>query len=344
VALSPDGKYLVESVSTLAGSPSTGMGTYWRVKGLRLVDATTARVVREFSRPQQALAFTPDGRALVCWKAAGKRTELELLESRTGQPRWRVPLDKTVGAVTVSPCGRWLAVTEHEGDDLHLLEVRTGKRVLAYKPGRLYYGMDPLAFSPDGRLLARSAADGTVLLWRVPASPPPGAGALTAQELTNAWADLASADAAAAFRALLRLADAPKSSLPLLRKELLVEGDKARIERLVADLNSPRFSRRSRATRDLEALGLKARPYLVKALRPDTTLEVRRRLEKLLAALADPFATAAGLRQLRAIETLERIGSAEARRILERIADGLPEDPLCREARSTLERLKRAPR
>src|SRR5262249_22116049 len=64
VALSPDGKYIVESVWTLAGSPSTGMGTYWAGKGLRLVDTTTARVVREFPRMYHALVFVPDGRAL----------------------------------------------------------------------------------------------------------------------------------------------------------------------------------------------------------------------------------------------------------------------------------------
>jgi WD40 repeat protein len=341
VALSPDGKYLVESVSTLGGSPDTGRGTYWTLKGLRLVDATTARVACEFPRTQQVPVFAPDGRALVCWKEADKKNELELLESRTGRPRWRVPLGKPVGAVTVSPCGRWLAVTEREGDALHLLEATTGKRVREHKPGRLYNGMDPLAFSPDGKRLARSAADGTVLLWQVPASPPPPAGELTAEEVGTAWRDLASADAAEAFQALLRLAAAPRSALPRLRKELLQEDDGARIKQLVADLNSGVFAKRQRASSDLEALGLKARPYLVKALRPDTPLEARRRLERLLAGLADPFATATGLRQLRAIEALERIGSAEARRVLEQLADGTPEDPLCREARLTVERLQR---
>src|SRR5262249_35554069 len=153
--------------------------------------------------------------------------------------------------------------------------------------------------------------------------------------------DLAADDAAVAFQALGRLADAPRSALPLLRKELLQEDDRARIEKLVADLDSAVFADRQRATRELEALGAKARPYLAKASRRDTTPEARRRLEKLFAALADPFATATGLRQLRALETLERIGSAEARCLLEQLADGGPEDPLCREAQLTIKRLKR---
>jgi hypothetical protein len=201
--------------------------------------------------------------------------------------------------------------------------------------------MDPLAFAPDGKLLARSEADGTVLLWRVPEAPARKAAELTDAELADAWRDLASADASVAFATLLRLADAPKSALPLLRKELLREDAKVRIERLLADLDSDEFDERQRATRALEELGLVARPYLAKALRSGPPLDVRRRLEKLLAALDDPFTTPAGMRTLRAMEALERIGSPEARRLLEQLADGSPEDPLCREARLAVERLKR---
>jgi hypothetical protein len=55
----------------------------------------------------------------------------------------------------------------------------------------------------------------------------------------------------------------------------------------------------------------------------------------------DPFATPAGLSQLWALEALERIGTAEARRILEQLAEGGPEDPLCREAQLVVGRMMR---
>jgi hypothetical protein len=42
---------------------------------------------------------------------------------------------------------------------------------------------------------------------------------------------------------------------------------------------------------------------------------------------------------LRAVEVLERIGNAEARRVLEALAKGAPEARLTREARTSLERL-----
>jgi hypothetical protein len=49
------------------------------------------------------------------------------------------------------------------------------------------------------------------------------------------------------------------------------------------------------------------------------------------------------LRHLRAVEVLERIGNAEAREALEKLADGVPEARLTREAKLTLERMARRP-
>ena len=139
---------------------------------------------------------------------------------------------KPVGTVAVSPDGRWLAATEREGDALHFLDAATGKTEVTHRAGRLYNGPDSLAFSPDGRWLARPAEDGTVLIWRVPAARPGAASDLTADDLAAAWRDLASANAAAAFRAVVRLADAPAQAVPFLRRELLREDDRERIERL----------------------------------------------------------------------------------------------------------------
>lgn len=340
--ISDDGRYVVEAVMTVAGSPNTGLGTYWAVKGRRLAEMTTGRVLRDLPAGFHHLVFAPDGRSLLAWSDREKKpAEVVQLESRTGGERWRVALDKPVSGVAFSPCGQWLAVTEIDGEALLFLDAITGKTVAERRVERLYNGSERLAFSPDSKFLARACGDGTILLWALPDRPSARPAELTANQLAEAWRDLAGPDAGKAFTALLRLADAPDRSLPLLRKELLRPDERGRVEKLVADLNAPGFADRQRATRDLQALGVKARPVLAKALRPDTPLEPRRRMQTLLAALADPFATPEGLRQLRGVEVLERIASPEARRLLEELADGSAEDdPLGLEARLTLSRLR----
>jgi truncated hemoglobin YjbI len=76
------------------------------------------------------------------------------------------------------------------------------------------------------------------------------------------------------------------------------------------------------------------------AAKADLSLEKRRRIEQLLAAPRIVQAPEQ-IRALRALEVLERIGNAEARRVLGAIAKGAPDARLTREARTSLERLLR---
>jgi hypothetical protein len=96
---------------------------------------------------------------------------------------------------------------------------------------------------------------------------------------------------------------------------------------------------RDKATRELESLGEVAGPVLQGALRGQPSLEVRRRVERLLELLHEQLPTEERLRALRALQVLEHIGTPEARQVLESLAKGAPAARLTREAVASLKRL-----
>jgi hypothetical protein len=64
-------------------------------------------------------------------------------------------------------------------------------------------------------------------------------------------------------------------------------------------------------------------------------------VERLLQKMSGQSAGGELLRQLRAVELLESLGSAEARQVLETLAKGAPGARLTKEARAALDRLNR---
>jgi hypothetical protein len=107
----------------------------------------------------------------------------------------------------------------------------------------------------------------------------------------------------------------------------------------IKDLDSEEFVVRDKASRALEALGEKAYPLLQKALTDAPSLEPRRRIEKLLGRLNYPLTSPNTIRELRAVEVLEHIGTAQARQVLRKLAEGAPGSRLTDAARASLERL-----
>jgi hypothetical protein len=78
-------------------------------------------------------------------------------------------------------------------------------------------------------------------------------------------------------------------------------------------------------------------------LRGRPSLEVHRRIDRLLAAVDAGIRAPEGLRVQRATAVLERVGSAEARRILTVLARGAPGALVTEEAKAALSRLARRP-
>jgi WD40 repeat protein len=165
-------------------------------------------------------------------------------------------------------------------------------------------------------------------------------------KMESLWGDLASEDAAVAFRAQNALSGAPKETIALLRQELrpAVEVDAKRIDELITDLDNNPFDVRRKSTAELEALGDSAGPAMKKALEAGPSAEVRRHLERLVERLAgNQTPSGKTLRSMRAVELLERLDSSDARRLLEALAKGAEPAWLTREAKSSLARLANRP-
>jgi RNA polymerase sigma factor (sigma-70 family) len=325
VTLSLDGTRLAE------GDNTKGVVRVW--------GATTGKEVSRFEGHQggiYAVAFSPDGKFLA---SGGLDKTVRLWDLATGKELRRFEGHKeSVRFVAFSPDGRSLV---SGGDDktVRLWEVATAKerRCLVGHRGYVRTG----AFSADGKTLATGSADTTVLVWDLTGHFRDGrfqTVRLPAEDLSGLWAALAETDAVRAFAALQSLAAAPEQSVGFLAQQLrpVQEADPRRIEALLRDLDSNDFAVREKAAQQLESLGAGAEPTLRKALRDQPTPEVRRRVEQLLEAVEG---SKTRLREQRALEVLEAIGTPEAREQLEALAKGMPTAGLTQDAKTSLERL-----
>jgi hypothetical protein len=164
---------------------------------------------------------------------------------------------------------------------------------------------------------------------------------LSAKELESLWADLAGKDAAKAYRAIWALAGTPRDSVPFLKERLKpVAGPQPGvIERLITDLDSKRFPEREKAMSELEKLGPLAVPALERARDQKPSLEMLRRIERLLERAAGLTLSADELRVWRALEAIEHMRTAEANALLEVFARGAPGAWPTEEAKAALKRL-----
>jgi RNA polymerase sigma factor (sigma-70 family) len=162
--------------------------------------------------------------------------------------------------------------------------------------------------------------------------------------LAAAWADLASDDETKALKAVLALVATPKETTLFLKEHLKpVTVDPKRIGRLIADLDSEKFAVREQASQELTAMGEYAVPYLHSALDAKPALEPQMRLEKILQTIKAGVPSLAVMRSLRAIAVLEKIGTPQAREVLEALARGRTKALATQEAEAALDRLTAPP-
>jgi hypothetical protein len=107
----------------------------------------------------------------------------------------------------------------------------------------------------------------------------------------------------------------------------------------LADLDCSRFAKREAATRALVSFGPQAEAAVRQAVHDARSLEMRRRLNLILDKMdCDPLPGTA-LRELRAVEILEHIGTPEAKVLLQMLAAGAGDARMTSDARAALRRL-----
>jgi WD40 repeat protein len=345
LAISPNGREVV-----VAGcSDSQSVRVWDLLRGEETLAFRAGQLV-------ESIALSPDGRTMISGGGVDKPEEsLCLWEMSTGKEIYALNAqDQEVTAVAFSPDGRIVAssgirqknaVIAQESPGIRLWDVATGQEIRHLE--QCASTVTSLAFSPDGSRLASGLQNSTVLLWEVLPAPPKPWQAGTKRglnELEALWSDLAAEDVRKAYQAIHLLAALPAQAVLTLAGRLrpVAEPDPMHIDRRIADLDSNQFAVRAAAAKELAMLGEMAEPALRQALKGKPSVELRKRVESLLASMraARPQET---LRTLRAIAVLERIGTPDAKRVLEKFATGAAGARETRDARDALDRLARQP-
>ncbi len=328
-AVAPDGKHL--AFVSLEGKPADE-------SVVRVYEAETGKETRKLSAGKfggHCLVFSRSGKILatghndgsVCLWDLTTGEQIRVLAGQKG--------DGVVSALAFSDDDRLLAAG---GMDriIRVYELATGRERLRFEGAPSCYS---LAFDPASKRLVSGNFNSTALIWDI-GGPMPRNLNLALARRNMLWEDMKSEDAKKAFQGLNELAG-DKESVAFFRDhvKLVATEDIARIDGWIGDLNSDNFATRQKATTELRRLGAAAGSKLATVLQAQPGLEMAGRVKNLLAALRQQTLEADALRALRAVEALERVSSAEARQILEAMAQRCVWLQPSEHARAALQRL-----
>jgi WD40 repeat protein len=319
-----------------------------RLGDAKLVDAQGKPIDPKGPHRIFAIQASPDGRYLMLSYTLPDTDNFRQRQSRSGL--WDVVtgkplthLELTRGTLRFSADSRLLYNATMEGA-IEVWEIATGQKRLnlqGHRPGEIHC----LVFLQDGRTLASGGGDTQILLWDLTGRAPDGVwrtAQLPPERQRVLWDMLAASDAAQPHRAIWDLIADPVGSVSFLNQHLprAAAADAKLMARLIDDLNSPVFATRRDASVRLAKHGDAALPFLRDALKNTRSLEQARRLKPLLDDLEHLDLTGDRLRAARAVEVLESIDTAAARKVLENLATGLAEARLTRESQWAWRRLR----
>jgi RNA polymerase sigma factor (sigma-70 family) len=314
-------------------------------------DLATQTSRRQFTWTGQGgihAALSPDGKVIAAGDRSREGCFVRLWDTATGKELCRhTGHREEVGALAFSPDGKliasgagWFGQKDNSG---HVWEAATGRLIRRFEGHHSCVG--GVTFAPDGLSVASGAGDSTILLGDITGRRPDGRWhkkPLSSRQLEACWTARADEDTAKAYDAVWKLVAAPEQAVPFLQKHLppVPRPDAQAVARLIADLDSDEFPVRQKATKELAKLGDAIAPDLRGALAKKPALEMRRRVQQLLDQTRDW--TPKRLRDHRAIQALEHVGSPPAREVLQALAEGAPEARRTEESKAALQRMARS--
>jgi hypothetical protein len=317
----PDGKGLARSVVGIFGEGMRPPGRGPSYSSVTVYDHQAGREWKMEPMPwnvySQGATFSRDGSLVVVHGQFDDRwgnDSVTVWDTATGRRlmKWDGESAHTASLVLAAD-NRSLLAGGHKGE-LALVEVATGGERMTFRHGG---AVTSAAFSTDGTRVVSTSPDGPVYVWDLLGQPDKWDAAMA----DAVWNDLASSDAKVAFGAIRKLRANPAEAVAFLKdrvKRPTAPTDEA-VAKLLKGLDAAAFAERERAQRDLTAVADLARPKL-EAARKTASEEAGRRLDQVLQA-ADGW-TPEKLRQVRACEVLEGIGTPEAIRVLKSWAAG----------------------
>jgi WD40 repeat protein len=315
---------------------------------VQLWDVPTGQTLRHFLAKEDTpenqqpviadLAFSPNGKAIA---VSGYDGVIRLVDWTTG--KFLTSCEGHTSAaesIAFAPDGRTLASGSFD-KTVRLWEAFTGKCIEVLKD---HDGpVAAVAFAPNGRTIYSASADGRALMWDPSAPIFEKAGKIDAGEQQKLWDALANEAANVGQSASWRWASSPGETPDVLRSKVYLL-DPKKVDQLFVDLDAREFVVREKATQELEKYGRWMEGRLETALQDPPSLEVKRRIERMIGALRIAGAITLKqerLRMLRVMQVLEQIGDEKARETLDALAKGAAEPELQREAELSLKRLQK---
>ena len=336
----PDGRILAlgQSFQFNQNGMQQSSVVVWDVLGDRLVhqfDSQGGRV--------SCALLSPDGRTLA---TRGYDGVFRLWEMATGELRAQFEEGGDGAGQTgtqmfaFSPDGTTIASASRGEAKVYLWDVATGQLISSFaahsKP------MYTVEYTPDGNTLVTGSQDSTLMSWDMTL---PKRHALSSfVSLTDAsramhWEKLAGSAEEANLSIWALAADrshAVKFLGGKFAKPKLAPSDQ--IKQWIDDLDSRQYAVRERAEKKLQAHADQAEAELRKALATSAEAEGRKRISRILES-ANSRSSPDVVREVRAIEVLEKIGTPDAIELLKSLAGGKVRMRIAREAEQSLRRL-----